>query len=442
MDDNTEERGDQPAALATSDSFNDPSNAVPQQTASSGDDVAQQQCTSPPSSTAVTQLAHSGGSNMSFLDLPPEIRNMIYCCVFPKGRAAVQLLARHSGKGYITMSDRLHLLYTCRQIYDGATSLLQAARRFKVVQPRSLQNIVNECWSVDCHCYCCCNYTDDTILGRVLPKEGFFFDYDMDRGTVNKNLPALYYINHEFRSLCVAFASHVRFTAQTSTSTTGPVSDRFGALRCWLRQGPVHLFSLKERFGNVEISVILNFKMSAITNLEDIRFEMNSLSDAILRQPPLREELTADLTVRIENPDKSVWSNKRLVVDVLIDSLTFLRKARSKYPELRDERCPKIMIDGLFRIREARFCLRDGNMLELTNEVESFGDSGDSDDWEDMDFEERWDRMTVGVVGSGLQFPEPGQSWPLPTFETINNQTFEGITIELEKRVLNCFMPL
>lgn len=192
MDDNTKVRRDQlsPQALnllhLDSSGYGDRSNTVSQQITPSHDGVAPQQCTS---------LAHRGGSNLFFLDLPPEIRNMIYCCVFPRGQAVVQLLARHSGKGYIAMSDRLELLYTCRQIYKEAASLLQTSRTFKVVQPRSLRHLIDECWYVDddddCYCSYCGGFDSNTdkknrILQRILPQDGLFYEYDIDCGTVKK----------------------------------------------------------------------------------------------------------------------------------------------------------------------------------------------------------------------------------------------------------------
>ena len=440
MDENTKKREDQASPQVTtpvcsvSGSLNDLRNAVPQQTVSSIDGIAQQHCASPP--TTVMPLTHSGGSSMSFLDLPPEIRNMIYCCVFPKGQSAVQLLARHSGKGYIAMSDRLQLLYTCRQIYEEATGLLQSSRRFKVVQPRSLWDLINKCRYPTGNCCCRCDDLENGILDQILPQEGIFVDYDLDRGTVRGNIPSLLHTNWSFRCLCVRSASLIRFTAQTNISTTEPVSDSFGALQNWLRQLPSYLLSLIGDPTRTEMSVILNFTMNTITQFEDIRFEMNSLSDAIVRQPPVMENgQIADLMVRIENPGRSVSSAKKQIVDVLMESLMFMQKVRTEHPKLRYERCPKILIDGRFRVREAQFCLKDGSMLEITNE-ESFWEFGESDGWEDDDFEVKWDDM----ISAGLMDDfDPRKSWPSPKFETINNETLGEGTVELAKRVIDCF---
>lgn len=370
---------------------------------------------------------------------------MIYCCVFPEGQSAVQLLARHSGKSYIAMSDRLHLLYTCRQIYDEATSWLQAAQRFKVVKPRSLLALIGNCWYDDDHddygCDCGCGFCggENGIIQRILPEDGLFFEYDMDRGTVKKNMPALFYVNQSFQYLCAKSASNVRYIAETSTSTRGPVSDSFGALQHWLRKGLTSLFTLREEIPGIVIAVKLHFRMSEITTLEDIRFELNSLSDAIVRRSPILDRLTADLVVRIENPGGSVSSKSKLIVDVLMDSLIFLRQVRTDHPELRDEPCPKILIDGQFRVREAQFCLKNGNKLELTNE-ERFWDFGESDSpWGDMDFQGKWEDMISEGLTSGLEPPEPNELWPSLKSETINNETLEGSTVELAKRVINCF---
>lgn len=294
--------------------------------------------------------------------------------------------------------------------------------------------LINNCWypnDNDCHC---CHDKENGILDKFIPEEGLFFDYDMDRGTVKKNIPALLHANKSFQLLCVRNAPHVRITAQTSTSTTGPISDSFGALQDWWRRSPFYLLSLRSDL-TTETSVILNFKMSAITQLEDIRFEMNSLSDAIARHPPVRYWLAADLIVRIEDPDGPMYPWKKQIVDVLMDSLMFIKKVRTEHPELRDELCPKILIDGTFRVREAQFRLRDGNMLQLTNE-ESFWMFDHLAGWDDQT-QARWDEMISAGLVDDVDLSD--QVWPLSTFETINNETLEGSTVELTKRVMNCF---
>jgi hypothetical protein len=190
----------------------------------------------------------------------------------------------------------------------------------------------------------------------------------------------------------------------------------------------------------MEISVILNFRMSAITHLEDIRFEMNNISDAVARQPLLHGGLTADLMIRIENTDRPVLSMKKQIVDVLMDSLLFMRKVRTEHPELREERCPKILIDGLFRIREAQFFLKDGNLLKFTNEDSFFEyEHRELDDWSDPDMDGRWNEMISVGLARGFDLPERGHGWPLPKFETLNDETLDRGITELAKRVIYCF---
>lgn len=410
--------------------FDDQSDAVPQQDVPSSDSVAQHHHTSPSSSTALTQLAHSGSPNKSFLDLPAEIRNMIYCCVFPEGKAAVQLLARHSGKGYIAMSDRLHLLYTCRQIYDEATSLLQAARRFKVVQPRSLWTIIDRSWIGRESCYS----ADSYLLRLLIPKEGFFFEFDMDRRAVKTNIPALLHINTDIRETCIASVSQFRFHAETNMSKTDPGPDSFDTLQRWLREGPNYLFPLRDVWCNVEIAVILKFKRRDFRRLEGIRFELNGLSDAIVRQSPIRHSLTADLVVQLEHCGTPISAHNKLIVDVLMDALLFLRSVAIEHPELRAEPFPKILMDGRFRVREVHFCLADGTMLELKN-AQSFWKFDGAGFWSELCFHNRWDDM----VSEGLldDLGELDRGLPRPKAETINNETLEGGTIELAKRVIN-----
>lgn len=412
--------------------FNGQNDTVPQQNVFSVGGVAQQQCNPLPNSTAVTQLAHSGSPSKSFLDLPAEIRNMVYCCVFPEGKAAVQLLARHSGKGYIAMSDRLQFLYTCRQIYEEATSLLQAARRFKVVQPRSLWAIIDRSWVDDESCYS----ADSYLLRLLIPKEGFFFEFDMDRRTVKTNIPALLHINTNIRETCIASVSQFRFHAETNMSKTEPGSDSFYTLQRWLREGPTYLFPLRDVWCNVEIAVILEFKRRDFRRLEDVRFELNGLSDAIVRQSPIRHPLTADLVVQLEHCGTPISAQNKLIVDVLMDALLFLRLVATEHPELRVEPFPKILIDGRFRVREVHFCLADGTMLGLKN-AQSFWEFDGIGFWGELSFHKRWDDMVFEGLLDDLG--ELDRGLPRPKFETIDDETLEGGMIELAKRVINCF---
>ena len=79
------------------------------------------------------------------------------------------------------------------------------------------------------------------------------------------------------------------------------------------------------------------------------------------------------------------------------------------------------------------------NTLELTN-GESFWEFGEPDPWGDLDFQGEWEDMISEGLAGGLSRSEPGQIYPLPKSERINNETLEGGTLELAKRVINCFI--
>jgi hypothetical protein len=115
----------------------------------------------------------------SILDLPAELRNMIYTWLFPTGQSAVRLLARHRG-GYIDMGECLGLLTTCRQVYDEVSSLLRSERRFVVVQPKTIVDMAD----VD-------RVPEEVrlqLLSYLCPGNVFKLRYDLDKGTTEKEV--------------------------------------------------------------------------------------------------------------------------------------------------------------------------------------------------------------------------------------------------------------
>lgn len=131
----------------------------------------------------------------SFLELPAEIRNMVYTWLFPTGRSAVQLLARYQG-GYIDMGGCLGLLTTCRQIYDEVSSLLRSDRRFEVVQPKTFVDMFKDyrmpplrfiLW----------------VRDYICPDHVLEIRYDIDKRTKEKTGPPLYDICQKLRDGCI-----------------------------------------------------------------------------------------------------------------------------------------------------------------------------------------------------------------------------------------------
>ncbi|KAF3038614.1 hypothetical protein E8E12_001850 [Didymella heteroderae] len=122
-------------------------------------------------------------ATVSFLVLPAEVRHMIYHYLFPEGRSAVQLLKRNAGKGYISMSDRLGMIATCRQIYREATGVLQEQNRLAIVKPETFRQLVQKLWieiyydSDDDECF------DYHILQHLIPLQGIHLHYDLDNRT-------------------------------------------------------------------------------------------------------------------------------------------------------------------------------------------------------------------------------------------------------------------
>lgn len=147
-------------------------------------------------------------ANPSFLELPAEIRNMIYTWLFPAGNSAVQLLARYNG-GYIDMGDCLGLLATCRQVYHELSSLLRSERRFVVVQPKTIVDVLHP---ISKH-----PELSRRVMDHVCHDCVFEIRYDLDKRTKEKNGPPFYEVCHRICNKDVwYFFFRLRITATTS----------------------------------------------------------------------------------------------------------------------------------------------------------------------------------------------------------------------------------
>ena len=170
-----------------------------------------------PGSTSVPELSLEGNSaapshgiqraGPSFLDLPAEIRNIIYTWLFPTGRSAVQLLARHRG-GYIDMGECLGLLTTCRQVYDEVSSLLRTEHRFVVVQPKTIVDMLYHYHAEGSR------EISRRIMNYICPHD-VQLHYDIDKRTTEKSGPPLFDVCKKLRKLC-NFLIYMKVTVSVS----------------------------------------------------------------------------------------------------------------------------------------------------------------------------------------------------------------------------------
>lgn len=171
-------------------------------------------------------MSHSSPAPTTpFLELPPEVRNEIYTWLFPTGRSAAQLLTRHNG-GYISMSDRLGLLATCKQIHEEVSSLLRGQRRFKIVQSTTFLDIA----CVDKEGYRNLGLLEYRIMRHLIPCATITIHYDLDTHVMNNNIPPLLQTCRDLRQ-SVAEHMFAKVVVQVS------ITNRLRELRQWIDSG-------------------------------------------------------------------------------------------------------------------------------------------------------------------------------------------------------------
>ena len=302
--------------------------------------------------------------NKSLLDLPAEIRNLIYHFLFPEGQSAVRLLARHTGTGYIQMSDRLGILTTCRQVYDETSSFLKCRNRFEVEQPEDIHGLFCTLIESEDEDGVCRN----RLLDHILPPEGLQFNYNLDNRTSTNNIPALLKIDGWWRGTGMISARNPTVTAKMSTRDKVTTFENFRLLRQWQDHGLMEPLPRTE-FCNWKKQIILVFEMSEATDLADVRFLAESFMNATSEGKYKISPIQADVVLHVRYAG-SVKVNKVQLCDIHAEILHFLRQSIIRYPILKYRPLPRLWLDGQFHVRDIDFLRVDGIVERFANQME------------------------------------------------------------------------
>lgn len=290
------------------------------------------------------------GTGTSLLDLPAEIRNMIYHHLFPAGRSAVQLLRRHKGKSFIAMSDRLGIVATCRQIYNEATSVLHEQHRLVVLEPKTLTTLIQKLRAED-------NPRNKhkgppgLILQHIIPKEGVSFDYDLDDQTLVREAPAIMYTERWLREDCYLSPAGIRITANMTTTSGKSSFQEFEALQTWIEDGNADPLVLRW-LPDLNIKFNLTFVSSISVSPADIQLD----ATAFLRAT--RGLHTANrIQVKIVPVPEEHYSS---VNDIRMRVLVFMWNLIQNHAETGSALCPTIWVNGLLWPLNAEFIDTDG----------------------------------------------------------------------------------
>lgn len=277
----------------------------------------------------------------SFLNLPPEIRNIIYKWIFPKGPSAAQLLARRSG-GYLQMSDRFTLLETCRQIHQEVSSLLRGEQRFVIKQPKTLIDVLD-------------NDNEEIgqkIIQSIIPTGQIKIRYDLDQHTVSNDMNFLIQISKDF-CFHVAKFTEVRITAAIS------VASDFQKLERWVQSGRAQVAMTDAcdpvRSALIELQVLQT----------DDEYEENPMTDGAALLWAVRDlPVYAQVQTVVYDGSEKRKEDKQELHNVRAGLLLFIHRLIRKSP---DAICPQIWLGKDLQVAFATLRLPDGSTERVSN---------------------------------------------------------------------------
>ncbi|KAF3050571.1 hypothetical protein E8E11_006010 [Didymella keratinophila] len=300
---------------------------------------------SPGHSSDLVPIDDSQPLVMSFLDLPPEIRNIIYKWLFPKGKAAAQLLVKRNG-GYLQMSDRFTILETCHQIYQEVSSLLRGQQRFVVKQPKTLTELLD---SDD-------DYADFSVESRIFhythPEHHIDFHHDLDHSTVSNKEVALLHVSQGIRQR-VAGYNTIRITAALS------VTGGFQRLRQWVHSGRNLISDLGDESFAQSNRIELRIPQASCDNNGNFTIDTMELISATYDL----DSITSMQTVVYEE-QKTTPGDDQELHGIRAGLLLFIHTLIKKSP---DGTCPKIWMRRDLRVAFADFEYEDGSIERVAN---------------------------------------------------------------------------
>jgi len=195
--------------------------------------------------------------------------------------------------------------------------------------------------------------------------------YDLDRHVMSRSLPAVLYVNRDFRCSFFELGTRKTHVAAMSTSTsTADFTRAYANLNCWqtdFRDNESHSVT---PYRSESVSIALSFRLAELKSLGDLRFDVAGLVWA-------SSSFWARTNIRVERFNNGVQVPRSEAVSPNLYHLRrallpFLRDLLNRYPQQRYKPCPQIWADGFLRIREATFELDDGTTQTVVNEKYKF----------------------------------------------------------------------
>ncbi|KAF3050570.1 hypothetical protein E8E11_005858 [Didymella keratinophila] len=242
-------------------------------------------------------------STISFLDLPAEIRNMIYRHLFPAGRSSVQLLKRN-----LWMNGEEDEVY-----YDS-----------------------DEVESFD-----------NRILQYLIPEEGIQLHYDLDSHRLVRKAPTLMYTEHWLREMCIMNPAGARSTALMRTASARSTFGDFRTLQAWINDGHANPTRWDEG---------VHFKTEIVLAFDSIAWSPSDIEIGATAFLRATRRLQKPGLVHVKVKSWASWvMHPWTVGDIQARVLLFMWHLIEDYSDARKGLCPTIWLNGALWPVKAEF---------------------------------------------------------------------------------------
>lgn len=276
------------------------------------------------------------------------------------------------------------------------------------------------------------------LLGMLVESnEHHYLTYNIESRTISRRLPELFSINGRFRELALRQWQRVHVVGNmTSRSAQATFSD-FASIQAWC--AAIQLF-FDRASRDIPPTLKMRFELPEREDFSCLRIPITNIVMATLELPT-----NSKLWVEQSNGGLPLQYKTGMLYRLRRQTFVFLADILYLYPELSNEACPEVLMDGNCIIKEAEYKRDDGNKYSIKYERAGMSPEQIEEEMDyhiahlveqnDLDMATYVSTTTCSHAECLYEYPNETCGYSMYDFSTPLHPSLRGVTIRL-----GCFL--